>query len=304
MNTIHYPRGVTDQAIDDAFSSLLLGHSNGKPALLKPLLLLFMLGQYWHNAPRQILFRDLYDPFKALIVEFRGPKPHHEATMYPFWYLSKTSQLIWELDGVETVSKWYGAPHEKRPAVPDARSHSCELRGGVTEEVYRRIINDKVRLLEIVFVLLNNYFPIAAIHVPLLDAIGIPATREKRNLMNNSVLSNYNFSCSVCKFPSSGIDSNMNLLVAYLRAPSQGGALTSANCLAMCSQHKVLLDIGAFTLNQSGKIKVAEYFLSRGSPAYLLSYEKKLAKLPIRTANRPSPANIAWHNKNVFMAAT
>ncbi len=297
---MNLPIGITDQAIDTAFASIKIGSRKGKPTLYKPLLLLYMLGQYWHNSPRQLLFRDIAEPFKRLLESYCGSGLHHEDSMYPFWYLRKTSQAIWEVEGEDTITKWYGIP--KRPAISDAKSRTSELRGGFTVEVYRRIINDKVRMLEIAFILLRKYFP-ASLHSPLLESINIPSTPSGLITFGNSVLANYNYSCSVCGFPSTPQDFSMNLQVAYLKAPSIGGPESNVNCIAMCSKHKVLLEIGAFTLFEGGNIAVADLFLGRERPPYLHTYHGKQISLPSKFADRPGPDFLKWHNKHVFIAS-
>ncbi len=301
MNRISLLRGITDQAIDEALASLKLGISKGKPALFKPLLLLYMLGRYWHNATRLLHFRDICEPFKMLLQAFCGPHLHSEDTMYPFWHMRKTSQLIWTVQGEETVTKWYGSP--PRPAIQDARRQTSALRGGLTEEVYRRIINDKVRMLEIVFIILKKYFPVA-LHTPLLEAIEIPSSPGGQQSYSNIVLANYHYSCSICSFPNSLPGAQMHLHVAYLQDPALGGPEASENSLAMCSQHKALLDIGAFTLSGGGEILVADYFKERGSPSFLLSYDGKDAVLPKNRSDRPSPRYCSWHKEHVFMSST
>ncbi len=296
---MHLIKGVTDQTIDDAFAGIKIGSRKGKPTLYKPLLLLFMIGQYWHNSPRLLMFRDIAEPFNRLLNTYCGSDLHREDTMYPFWYLSRTSQLIWEVEGEETITKWYGTP--KRPAISDAKNATSELRGGFTLEVYRRIIHDKVRLLEIAFLLLRKFFP-ASIHSPLLEAVNIPSNSSSRTTFCNSVMAKYNYSCSVCDFPAAPLDTNMNLQVAYLKALSLGGPKANVNCIAMCSKHKALLEIGAFTLVEGGNIEVADIFMNGDGPSYLLSYHGKKASLPNRKTDRPGSEFISWHNQHVFMA--
>ncbi len=288
-----------DQAIDDALAGIKLGRSRGKPALFKPLLLLLVLGRYWRNSPRHLLFREIHDPFKRLLLAYCGPDLHSEDTMYPFWHL-QSSKLIWSVEGKETITQWLGSGSTRRPSISEARKKSSLLSGGFTEELYRRIIHDKVRMLEIVFIVLRKYFP-SALHAPLLEAIEIPSGPESQERFSEAVLANYHYSCSICDFPGAALDNNLSLQVAFLKEPAMGGPESNVNSLAMCSQHKALLDIGAFTLRDSGKIEVAKYFISRGGPAYLLPYDRKNASLPKDETVRPSPAFLSWHNKHVFL---
>ncbi|ORU95089.1 MAG: hypothetical protein A6F71_10505 [Cycloclasticus sp. symbiont of Poecilosclerida sp. M] len=294
---------TTDLDILEAFVSIKRGQSKHKESTLhKPLLLLFMLGKYWNNSARLLLFQDMRFPFEQLLKDFCGPKIHDEAVMYPFWYLQSSHQ-IWTVVGEKTINKWFGAKNrsDKRPSIADAMN--CALFGGFTPHVYRRIINDKVMLLEIVFTVLREFFPIAK-HIPLLQSIGIPS-KSKPSVFQQQIFANYHYSCSICEFPGIRNDASMDLQVAYIRPPVAGGPKTNQrNCITMCDKHKNLFDFGAFTISKESEILISEPFRTRGGSQNLLSYDNKRAIFPDDPNTRPDERYLAWHRTKAFQTAS
>ena len=297
---------LTDRQIFSAFTNLKRG--SGKKGQgqvnLKPLLLLFILGRYWNNSNRMLLFRDMRYPFEDLLSEFANSDLHHEASMYPVWYM-QSSKEIWALAGTETIEKWITSRNRglasRRPSPTDAmyRPFFC----GLTSYVFNRIINDKVMLLKLVFELLNKYFPVSKkqlgnhLHIRLLEAIGIPFI-AKPDELQKKVYEVYRYSCSVCNYHEEGAEQYFNLQIAKiktLRAPR-----SIINSIVFCDQHRSLFDFGAFTLAPDGKIIIAETYKREDNSKDMLSFEDNKAYFPHALSARPSEKYLAWHKAKVF----
>jgi putative restriction endonuclease len=73
------------------------------------------------------------------------------------------------------------------------------------------------------------------------------------------------------------------------------------NGLALCSLHHKLFDRGAFTLSDDREILVSE--LAQGESGledWLLRHHRRPARPPQRREDRPDPAHLHWHRKEVF----
>jgi putative restriction endonuclease len=73
------------------------------------------------------------------------------------------------------------------------------------------------------------------------------------------------------------------------------------NGLALCSLHHKLFDRGAFTLSDDREILVSE--LAQGESGledWLLRHHRRPARPPQRREDRPDPAHLRWHRREVF----
>ncbi len=161
---------MTDDQIKFEFENLKVQiiKNEAYSATYKPLLVLYMLGQYWHCNKRLMLFREVADPVRRLLDKFVKKSKYKDSPWYPFWHL-RTEKAIWELHGIDDLHKQIGS--KRRPYYTEAIN--SDLRGGFTVVLYRRILHDKVFMLEIIFVVLKKYFP-KNLHIDLLESVGIP----------------------------------------------------------------------------------------------------------------------------------
>ena len=73
------------------------------------------------------------------------------------------------------------------------------------------------------------------------------------------------------------------------------------NGLALCSMHHKLLDRGAFSVSDGGRVLVSERVHgSRGLDEWLLRFHGRELRAPVNPEYRPGDAYLAWHRREVF----
>ena len=257
----------------------------------KPLMLLFMLGRYWHGGTRLVVLREINASAGKLMEILAVKDVSQGAPFYPFWHLGRHKSL-WDLHKMGLTDR------------PTKQEIKLGLRAGFTEHLYRRIIYDKVFLLELVFTLLDCYFPESK-HATLLRNIGIPDRPEQQsaspaNKFRKDVLLIYQHSCVVCDFGGNFSDQEVCVQAAHIMWPWMGGPYSRDNGLALCNNHRELFDHGAFTLTEQHKVKVSEKYTDRGGDSSLRAHEGQEISLPTKNLDLPNLEYVTWHNERVF----
>lgn len=302
MNQPNQDIQLTDKEIVLALTNIKRGRGKKGmgPAQHKPLLLLFLLGRYWHNSNRLLLFRNVRYPFEDFLRKFSGNEIHREAAMLPVWHMN-SENYIWSLQGEEQIKNWVLRNGEKeRPNIQDAMYRPFYF--GLSPYVYNRIINDKVLLLRLIFELLNKYFPknnsqySSETHLRILRAIGIPIVTWHGKMQN--ILRVYKYSCSVCGYRETEFVLTYNLHIVNINTVLASRGFD--NSIVMCEKHRALFDFGAFTIDHDEKILIADSYKEEDNSKDLLAFEKSRPYLPASPSNRPSKEYLAWHKENKF----
>ena len=263
-----------------------------------------MLARYWHGDNRMIPFRDIDVHLSALIRKITVMRPQQKDALTPFWQM-QNELGIWELSNYIELRRNSQNSNDTRPLYTDALK--SDMKGGFTQPIYSRLINDKVFLLNIVFAVLCKYFPKYQ-HIELLEAIGIPDGTAVVDLPNresiiDDVLEAYRYCCAVCEFSNSTYYTEISLEVAHIKWESAGGPDTSDNRMVFCSLHRNLFDFGAFTLSGNHLIEVSDKFkppTEVGNSRLMSDYSDKPALIPCIPEMQPGLPYLAWHRSNVF----
>ncbi len=280
---------MSDQEFIKALTSINRWSKNKEVALHKPLLLLYMLGQYWHGASRIQKFSTLSPKFLKLMKKFYGPNTNELSALRPFYHLA-SSKKVWDLIYYPPGS--FSKSNQPTPL----KAKRANMQGGFTELSYHKMKKNKDWLIKIIFVILKKYFP-ASLHLPLLQEINVPSGTQPN--YQQQILLNYHYSCSICKFPSTENDISTDLTVAYIKLPAFGGPLDVTNCISLCNIHNSLLDFGAISLANDGKILVSRR-LKEIAPQLRL-YEGNKALFPAEKKNWPNIDYLLWHRNTIFL---
>ena len=258
----------------------------------KPLLLMFMLGHYWNNGGRMVLFRDVMMPMWYLLNEYGNGKFRPGQTLYPFVSLEQDED-IWETTPVKLETVDYN------------KAFTMEYYGGFVEELYNRIINDKVFILDLAFHVYKTHLmkrcdrPLADL---LLD-VGIPARRPESKAVLAPDLAgarpvSKTSSCAVCSYRGDIFNNPVGLRNAFVKWPVAGGPTdTPNNRLIMCDLHKTLFDCGLFTVDPKRYVLK----VSKDTRKIATSDEVPLSDgQEIRGASRIDARFVDWHNEFVF----
>ena len=285
-----------DSEIIGRIKNLRQGKKHGKNAINKPLLLLCALGRYWNGSNRMMHFSEIAKPLRHLF-EIVGENRHREEALFPFVHMCNDG--VWELTGKKSINEWVGKGSGRRPSLKDA--NESDLMGGIDEYTYKRIINDKVFLLKLVFEVLDKYFgnKEKSTWVELLYAIGIPDI-PARDSFHCSVLKNYMFQCAVCDQMREKNEFNQNIRVAYIKSPEISGEERLRekidNALALCSVHDELFKHGAFSIAEAKNIVVSDRI--RNCNVNLSPYNGKPLNRPAK--EHPNKKYTDWHYKEIF----
>ncbi len=295
-----------DDEIKSALTNLHVNRGKTHISLNKPLLILYMLARYWHGKARIVSFKEADKPVTALVRSFGRFQPQTQDALTPFWQMRKDAQ-VWERLNYEQLeaSTRNRNSHDDRPAYSVAIK--SPLAGGLTEVIYKRIISDKLFLLDLVFAIMGEYFP-SGRQVALLEALGIPDGDPQtaacgRKQFIDSVFEAYGKSCAVCNYSSTFHAAVLCLEVAHIKWPSAKGPDSCSNGLALCTMHKSFFDNGAFTLTEGNVVRVSSLYREEASELAaggLSKFQGERVFVPQHESQRPRPEYLAWHSKNVF----
>lgn len=280
------------------FHDLGVWQEEGVRAPCTPLLLLYTLGRYAHGGARLIKFEGMEDALPKLFQEFGPPGAKFDGVA-PFWSLRDSG--VWETSESETV----GARKANASTPTKAWLRTHKIAGGFTPELFSEVAGDSSLLRDIAGDLLESHFP-GTLHGEIMAAVGLdpalgvpPSRRDPK--FRDLILRAYEGRCAVCAFDARLGDSLVGLEAAHIRWHQAGGPSTVTNGIALCSLHSKLLDRGAFTLTEDRRVLVsAELRGSAATEQWITRYHGSKLRVPRRPANRPDPAFIAWHRREVF----
>lgn len=268
--------------------------SGGVRAPHKPLLILYVLGRISRGAPRLVPYREAKEDLRNLIREF-GPVRTAYHPKYPFLRLSNDGDF-WQLRGdryLDTSTDW------SERDIEDNRTS-----GGFSEEVYAYLKDNKVALHDLARFVLDKYFP-DTLHQDIFDQVGLDLEEKGGRIRSpdfrNRVLRAYEYSCAVCGFNVRLGDTLVAVEAAHIKWHCCGGPDDEENGIALCSLHHKLFDRGAFTLDESNVLRVAESAHgTRGFDEWLMRYHNKPIRQPQRPDYYPNKGYIDWHFREVF----
>src|SRR5690606_1394036 len=125
--------------------------------------------------------------------------------------------------------------------------------------------------------------------------------RRRDPRFRDRVLVAYGYRCAVCGFDARLPLAPVGIEAAHIRWVQASGPDTVPNGLALCSLHHKLFDRGAFTVGDSGEIRVSR--LASGGEAthrWLLDVDGKPVGAPRAPDDTPDPQFLAWHRKEVY----
>ena len=279
----------------------------GQRAPHKPLLILYTLARCYRGAEQFISYIDVDKELKRLLVGF-GPSRKTFHTEYPFWRLQNDG--LWELLNAEDVA--YRKSHivdSKIVYHKDATKRELlkyNVHGGFSTGIHAKLIKSPKLIIEIAKELLDANFP-QTVHEDLLQAVGLDIDmdwklkRKRDPEFRDKVLKAYEYRCAVCGFDVRLGDTLIAIEAAHIKWHQAGGPDDEANGLALCSMHHKLFDRGAFTLDDSMKIKVSEKAHGTiGFNEWLMSFHGNKLFQPQRSTYYPEPQFIKWHLHEVF----
>ncbi len=284
--------------IEEKFKDINVWKRGSERAPHKPLLLLYILGRYYNDESRKVSYLEIDKKLRALLIEF-GPfrKTYHPE--FPFWYLQNDG--LWELDNTDRLILRNGSSNPLRSELLKYNIH-----GGFPEGIYRELRKNKQLIMRVAKSILEAHFP-NTIHQDILQEVGLNTEietyrRRKRNPeFRELILKAYQYKCAICGFDIKVGKEPVALEGAHIKWHQAGGPDEECNGLALCTLHHKLFDRGAFTLSTSLKLKVSEYAHGGDSfEEWLLRFNGKEIKPPIKPTYYPEEKFIHWHIKEVF----
>ncbi len=262
----------------------------------KPLLLLYVLGQYLNGHSRLVSFREVDAPLKKLLQDFGPPREAHHSEL-PFWHL--TSDGFWDLANFEIPTKRIGSTSVKRKNLLD---HDAQ--GGFKSEFYEQVGDPEVAA-QIISVILAQNFP-DSIHEDILCAVGIDpgllSLKRKRDpKFREEILRAYRYECAICGYSSRIADVLVGVEAAHIKWHQAGGPDIHPNGVALCSLHHKAFDRGMITIANDYRILVSEKAHGTAVFDHMISaFHGQNLRIPLRPSYSPRRMYIEWHIKEVF----
>ena len=150
--------------LEERFLGVRVNTDAGKPALHKPLLLLFALGQLLRYKKRTFLFSEIDAGLSVLLQQFFPQGSKNINTHYPFGKLENDG--IWEIERSNELKRT-SVGHLMKPELLSRNIH-----GGFTHDVLNELGDDNSRIISIAKKISDKYFqPENRINV--LQAVGL-----------------------------------------------------------------------------------------------------------------------------------
>lgn len=297
----------------DEFLTLLAGLRQARVGQVrtphKPLLLLWLFGQFAATGSSAATYQEAEEPVSRLINDFGPPVANQAAARQraamPFVHLERE---LWDLRDA--------AGQAIRPDAPERRAWLLE-RGAVgrLQAPVERLLAEPETLAAAARVLLDRHFtPILAelicaevdLDVPTLDLTGHQRTatarlRQRRRGFAEEVLRAYAYQCAMCGFDGMLGRQPVGIEAAHVRWHSQDGPDEIANALALCALHHALLDLGVLGITEERQICVSELYVARSEAGRAVD---ALAGRPLFAPRPRQPGvdivYISWHRQQVF----
>jgi putative restriction endonuclease len=261
----------------------------------KPLLILYALGKLL-NGENEIRFKDFFEPFKELLLEFGPPRKSYHPEL-PFWYLR--TEEFWE---IKPSTGWVMKKGGSSPSKSELMDRHAA--GAFVPEVQYLLLHDPDLPREVVSMVLNNHFP-DSIHEDIVEATQLdqlPITKPKRDpRFREEVLRVYGYRCAVCGFDLRLDNAPLALDAAHIRWHQANGPSIFSNGLALCALHHKLFDRGAFSLSESLTIQVSARVNGTGGLVEILTrFNENCIAVPNLRNAKPDLQFVRWHNEEVF----
>lgn len=275
----------------------------------KPLLLLWLFGQFAATGSSLASYHTAEEPVSRLINDFgppvASPAAARQRAAMPFVHLERELWDLRDADGCEIA-----------PDAPERRGWLLEREAaGRLRPSVERLLAGPGTLAAAARVLLDQHFtPMLAelicaevdLDVTALDlaAVGVgrpSAVTGRRRGFAEEVLRAYAYQCAMCGFDGALGRHPVGIEAAHIRWHSQDGPDEVANALALCALHHALLDLGVLGITEDRRIRVSGLYVAR-SPAGQAVDE--LAGQPLLAPRPRQPAvdvvHINWHQVQVF----
>jgi putative restriction endonuclease len=276
----------------------------------KPLLLLWLFGQFAASGSSAVSYEQAEEPVSGLINDFgppvASPAAARQRAAMPFVHLERE---LWDLRdarhnelGPDSPERraWLlqrGAAGRLRPAVERLLAHPGTLAAAT------RLLLDKhftPTLAELICAAVD--LDVAALDVADSTGAGRPTPlRQRRRGFAEEVLRAYAYQCAMCGFDGALGRHPVAIEAAHVRWHSQDGPDEVANALALCALHHALFDLGVLGITEERRIRVSALYVARNQAGRAVD---ALAGKPLLTPRPRQPAvdvmHISWHHLQVF----
>lgn len=304
----------------DALSELRRATVEGRLAPYKPVVLLWAIGRIWREplGARLLPFEATRAAVVPLLKRFgrggrAGPNP-----IDPLWRLQRDGDgLLWECASRGPVE----ISRDGIPSVGRLVESGAAL--GLSDAAHTMLLHDIPLRLEAAFVLASQVCP-PQLWPDLFEAVGIPyegsedtlvlpvsaqRTREMVQRLSRDpafrgeVLDAYRGRCAVCGTSAEIAGKRFGVEAAHIRWVVADGPDRVVNGLALCGMHHRGLDRGAFTLDESLRVKVSPRLRPADTePAeQFWRFDGAAIALPSRAEHCPDEAFVAWHRETLFV---
>ena len=276
----------------------------------KPLLLLWLFGQFAATGSSVASYEQAEGPVSQLINDFgppvASPAAARQRAAMPFVHLERE---LWDLRDA--------AGKEIGPAAPERRAWLLE-RGAVgrLRAPVERLLSDPGTLAAAARLLLDGHFtPVLAelicaavdLDVAALDLAGSGGaaygarSRQRRHGFAEEVLRAYAYQCAMCGFDGALGRHPVGIEAAHVRWHSQKGPDEITNALALCALHHALFDLGVLGITEDHRIRVSSLYVARNEAGRAVD---ALAGKPLLVPRPLQPTvdiiYISWHHRQVF----
>ena len=276
----------------------------------KPLLLLWLFGQFAATGSSAASYQQAEAPVSQLINDFGPPVASTAAARQraamPFVHLERE---LWDLRDA--------AGNEIAPDAPERRSWLLDHGAvGRLRPPVERLLADPKTLAAAARPLLDLHFtPVLAdlicaavdLDVPALDVAGSGGAAQaaclypRRRGFAEEVLRAYAYQCAMCGFDGAIGRYPVAIEAAHVRWHSQAGPDEIANALALCALHHALFDLGVLGITEDRRIRVSRLYVARNQAGLAVD---ALAGQPLLVPRPHQPAvdviHISWHHRQVF----
>lgn len=272
---------------------------SGTRAPHKPLLFLYALGRFQHDADGELRYSAVEDDLRRLLAEY-GP-PNRTTPAYPFHHL--VSDGVWEVRTDDGPGSPGSGVRELR-AVGAAGRLAPELRVALRREP--SLLGRMAR------VLLDLNFP-PSLHGELCEAVGLElepteteqlstVRRQRDPRMREQVLTAYEYQCAFCGYDGRIGTVPVGLEAAHVRWWAFGGTDDVDNGLCLCSLHHKLFDKGVLGIGDGHRILVSQRFVGHSPAAreHVIALAGHPLIGPQPGAHPVATIHRSWHTSQVF----
>lgn len=291
---------MDSREIKELFANVNSWRQGDKRAPHKPLLILYALGEYSRGEDREIQFTSEFDTkFTQLLREF-GTSKSPSNSHHPFWYLKN--------DGIWEVSKETGMVSRKGKKNEPLKRELIryQVYGGFPEPIYKKILEDRLLLIDLAEQTLELNFP-ESLHEDILNIVGLDISRtisgkKKRDpQFRERVMRAYEYRCAICGFDVRLGNMSVGLDAAHIKWHQAGGPDTEDNGLSLCVLHHKIFDLGGLTINFKMCVELSENLYGRqGFNEHFNLFHGKSIYKPRNLNYQPNQKYLEWHKNQVF----